>query len=132
MKVLLDTHFIIWLATDPARLLPNELAILGSEDNLIIASAVSIWEIRLKWTSAYVSGKRKGVVDPIDALALANSAGMSLLMLDAETAATPLIVPLAHKDPFDELLLVHAQRTGARLLTRDRALLEHPLAYQSL
>ena len=130
MNILLDTHFIIWLASDPARLTAHERDILSKGSNRIIASAVSIWEIRLKWASAYASGERKGVVDPIEALALVNSAGMSLLMLDAQTAATPLLVPITHKDPFDELLLVQAQQSGARLLTRDRTLLGHPLAYQ--
>jgi PIN domain nuclease of toxin-antitoxin system len=130
LNILLDTHFIIWLASDPARLTAHERDILSKDSNRIIASAVSIWEIRLKWASAYASGERKGVVDPIEALALVNSAGMSLLMLDAQTAATPLLVPITHKDPFDELLLVQAQQSGARLLTRDRTLLGHPLAYQ--
>lgn len=130
MNILLDTHFIIWLASDPARLTAHERDILSKDSNRIIASAVSIWEIRLKWASAYASGERKGVVDPIEALALVNSAGMSLLMLDAQTAATPLLVPITHKDPFDELLLVQAQQSGARLMTRDRTLLGHPLAYQ--
>lgn len=130
MNILLDTHFIIWLASDPARLTEHERDILSKDSNRIIASAISIWEIRLKWASAYASGERKGIVDPIEALALVNSAGMSLLMLDAQTAATPLLVPITHKDPFDELLLVQAQQSGARLLTRDRSLLGHPLAYQ--
>lgn len=58
--------------------------------------------------------------------------GLEILPLDAETAATPLIIPIAHKDPFDEMLLVQAQQSGARLLTRDRPLLEHPLAFQPL
>ena len=38
--------------------------------------------------------------------------------------------PLPHKDPFDEMLLVHAHRLGARLMTRDRKLLGHPLTVQ--
>lgn len=108
------------------------MSILGSEENQIIASAVSIWEIRLKWAAFYASGQRKGVIDPIDALAVINLAGMSLLFLDPETAATPLLAPMPHKDPFDELLLVQAQQIGARLFTRDRALAAHPLAYQSV
>lgn len=130
MNILLDTHFIIWLASDPTRLTEHERDVLSKDSNRIIASAVSIWEIRLKWASAYASGERKGIVDPNEALALVNSAGMSLLMLDAQTAATPLLVPITHKDPFDELLLVQAQQSGARLLTRDRSLLGHPLAYE--
>lgn len=119
------------MATDPSQLSPHEREMLDSDDNQIIVSAISIWEIRLKWASSYSSGKRKGIIDPIDALAFVQSAELSLLMLDPETAATPLITPLEHRDPFDELLLVQAQQSGARLFTRDRLLLAHPLAYQA-
>jgi len=132
LNILLDTHFIIWMATDPSQLLPHEREVLDSEDNQIIVSPVSIREIRLKWASSYASGTRKGVLDPIDALAYVRSAELSMLLLDLETAAAPLLVPLAHKDPFDELLLVQAQQSGSQLFTRDRLLLAHPLAYQSL
>ena len=44
--------------------------------------------------------------------------------------ATPLAVELSHGDPFDEMLLIHAQRFGAKLLTCDRLLLGHPLVVQ--
>lgn len=120
------------MATDQSQLSPREREVLGSDDNQIIVSSISIWEIRLKWASSYASGTRKGVLDPIDALAYVQSAEMSMLMLDLETAAIPLLVPLSHKDPFDELLLVQAQQSRSRLFTRDRLLLTHPLAYQSL
>ncbi len=43
-------------------------------------------------------------------------------------AATILSVPLMNRDPFDEMLLVQEEEEGLRLLTRDRALLDHPLA----
>ena len=46
-----------------------------------------------------------------------------------DIAATPLSVPIAHKDPFDMLLLVHAQELGMKLLTRDEKLRDHPLAH---
>lgn len=44
--------------------------------------------------------------------------GLEILPLDAQTAATPLLVPIVHKDPFDELLLVQAQQSGARGCSR--------------
>ena len=42
---------------------------------------------------------------------------MEIIALDTDPAAAPLIISIAHKDPFDELLLVQAQQSGARLLT---------------
>jgi PIN domain nuclease of toxin-antitoxin system len=54
--------------------------------------------------------------------------GITLLDLDAAIAIAELVPPLDHTDPFDELLLAHAQQGGYRLLTRDRALASHPVA----
>ena len=61
-------------------------------------------------------------------MAFAIAMDWELLSLSARHAATQLEQPLAHKDPFDELLLVQAQTEGMRLLTRDTKLAAHPLA----
>lgn len=132
MKLLLDTHIAYWLAVERQALTGHEMAKLTATDQQPLVSAVSIWELRLKWQSFYRSGMRKGPGDPTPVLGALRRIGIEILPLDAETAATPLLVPLTHKDPFDELLLVQAQQAGARLFTRDRLLLAHPLAYQSL
>lgn len=132
MKLLLDTHIAYWLAVERDALTGHELATLVSADQTLIVSAVSIWELRLKWHSFHRSGARKGPGDPSPVLGALTRMGVSIIPLDAQTAAAPLLVPIDHKDPFDELLLVQAQQEGARLLTRDRALLTHPLAYQPL
>ncbi len=57
-----------------------------------------------------------------------DAAGWTILPLTPDHAITPLDTPLAHTDPFDELLLVQAQVEGLRFLTRDSKLLDHPLA----
>ena len=132
MKLLLDTHIADWLAVERQALTGREMATLTSVDHQPLVSAVSIWELRLKWHSFYRSGRRKGPGDPRPVLGALHRMGLPVLPLDPETAATPLLVPLPHKDPFDELLLVQAQQSGARLFTRDRLLLAHPLAYQSM
>lgn len=132
MKLLLDTHIAYWLAVERDALTGHEMATLVSADQTLIVSAVSIWELRLKWHSFHRSGARKGPGDPMPALGALTRMGVSIIPLDAQTAAAPLLVPIDHKDPFDELLLVQAQQEGARLLTRDRALLAHPLVYQPL
>lgn len=132
MKLLLDTHIAYWLAVERQALTGHEMAALTSIDHELAVSSVSVWELRLKWYSFHRSGARKGPGDPIPVLGALRRIGIEILPLDAETAATPLLVPLSHKDPFDELLLVQAQQGGARLFTRDRLLLTHPLAYQSL
>ena len=61
-------------------------------------------------------------------VAFARAVDWELLPLTASHAAAKLAHPLAHKDPFDELLLLQAQEEGMRLLTRDTKLVGHPLA----
>lgn len=128
MRLLLDTHVAVWLARADEQLNTAERQLLLDPATQIAFSAVSIWELRLKWNGFYGSGDRKGRARPDDALAVLRRAGYRELPLTAEHAAAELAVPLAHKDPFDELLLVQAQEEGCKLLTRDARLAGHPLA----
>lgn len=129
MRLLLDTHFLAWI-TLGYGLTRRERALLEDPDLEVVCSAVSLWELRLKWNSVTTVGTRKGPVAPEDVVGVAETAGWTFLSLGAGHAVTALEVPLAHKDPFDELLLVQAQVEGLRLLTRDRGLLHHPLVYR--
>jgi len=130
LRLLLDTHFLVWVAADVRRITPHERAILSDEDVEIVCSTVSLWELRLKWQTVSLSGERKGPIAPDVLLGVAQRAGWTILPLTPEHAVTTLEVPVAHKDPFDELLLVQAQVEGVRFLTRDEALVGHPLAYR--
>ena len=125
MRLLLDTHIAIWAATDEYDLSDGERAEIITVTPVI--SAVSIWETRLKWRSFHASGDRKGIISPDKLLAFITTVGWTLLPLTAHHAVATLQHPLAHKDPFDELLLVQAQEEGLRLLTRDEKLARHPL-----
>ena len=127
MRLLLDTHIAIWAAGDRAELTPGERDVIAAAD-LPAVSTVSIWETRLKWNSFTAAGLRKGVIAPEVLLGFVTTSAWPILPLSAAHAATDLDTPIAHRDPFDELLLVQAQVEGLRLLTRDRALRGHPLA----
>jgi PIN domain nuclease of toxin-antitoxin system len=110
------------MLTDAERLRMEEA------DAPLVLSAVAVWELRLKWHSFHVSGTRKGPVAPSSLVAFATDLHWELLTLTAHHAGAVLAHPLAHKDLFDELLLVEAQEEGMRLLTRDSKLAHHPLA----
>lgn len=127
MRLLLDTHIAIWAASDEGELTVGERAALAVAGSPMV-SALSIWETRLKWNSFHASGARKGAISPAALLAFVDRFNWPLLSLAPRHAATALQVPLLHRDPFDELLLVQAQVEGLRLLTRDRALHGHPVA----
>jgi len=127
LRLLLDSHIAIWAATDETALTVGEQAAMAA-GGLPIVSAVSIWEARLKWNSLHASGARKGIIAPDLLLAFIEAMEWPLLPLSARHAAAELASPLAHRDPFDELLLVQAQVEGLRLLTRDALLRDHPIA----
>ena len=127
MRLLLDTHILIWAAILPERLHQAERHLLTAADELVVSS-VALWEIRLKWDSLHVTGARKGPVAPSDIVAVAEAMQWQFLALTARHATTPLAIPLGYKDPFDELLLVQAQEERLRVLTRDTKLQNHPLA----
>lgn len=128
MRLLLDTHIALWLAIEEHKLTRAERAVLGAADEVPFFSAVSIWEMRLKWHSLHPSGERKGPASPGSVLRILRDSCFEELSLTGDDAATSLEVSLPHKDPFDELLVAQAQARGLRLLTRDVILAQHPLA----
>ena len=127
MRVILDTHIAIWAALDPKALRHAEHSHLAQAEGPVVLSAVSIWELRLKWHSLRVSGERKGPVGPASVVTFVAAMRWELLSLTARHASTELTQALKHKDPFDELLLVQAQVEDMRLLSRDAKLAHHPL-----
>ena len=129
--LLLDTHIAVWLATDRNQLSLGELAAIIEPNNEIIVSAVSVWELSIKWQKFFRSGERKGPMDPSDFLLALSQMEMPVLSLTAELAAAQLSSPAAHGDPFDTMLLTIAQEANAKLLTRDEKLRGHPLAYHA-
>ena len=127
MGLLLDTHYVFALAGAPTWIKPRERDFLTAYHLPFYVSAVSLWEMRLKWNAVHASGARKGPASPSEVLDFLRGENVYLLGVSLEHAATELATPLRHRDPFDELLLVQAQVEGHRLLTRDRALKGHPL-----
>ena len=123
----MDTHFCFFVTIRTDLLKPKERDVIDRSDELAF-SAVSIWEARLKWNSRYASGERKGPVDPAELLEALTLRDIPALGISPALAAISLVRPLAHRDPFDELLLIQAQEGGYRLLTRDEPLGHHPLA----
>ena len=130
MKLLLDTHHVFWFAVEPEQFTAAERVLLDNAATEPVVSAVSIWELQLKWHRLHRSGDRKGPVDPQDLFDRLIEAKIDLIPLAAAHAAARLHHDIAHTDPFDRMLLLQAQETGVKLLTRDRALQGHPLVVQ--
>ena len=131
MRVLLDTIYLYRFMEATAALTENDRRFFGARDLQLYASAVSIWEMRLKHNARCASGERKSRFDPNDVIPVLENQGVTFLPMTIRHAARALETPLGHKDPFDELLLVQAQEEGLKLLTVDRLLVGHPLAVAS-
>lgn len=128
MNILLDTHYVYALAGAPGRLSKAETQFLADHGHSFSISAVSVWEMRLKWSALYKSGRNKGPVSAAHALQILAQQPITWLPLTPTHAAAALSTALPHKDPFDELLLVQAESEQLQLLTRDEKLKQHPLA----
>jgi PIN domain nuclease of toxin-antitoxin system len=128
VKLLLDTHYVYALGAAWADLSTRERQFFETAAATFVVSAVSIWEMRIKWQARHTYGDRKGPVDPALLLRALEVAELPLLPLEPRHAANTLAVPLEHRDPFDKVLLTQAQEEGLLLLTRDAALAAHPLA----
>lgn len=127
-RILLDTSYLYGLMESPGRLSSAEREFLSDQGVRLYVSAVSIWEMRLKYHARTSSGKRKSPFDPRNAVAMLEEQGVIFLPMTGAHAARELETPTRHRDPFDELLLAQAQEEGLRLLTADRELSSHPLA----
>ena len=129
MRVLLDTSYLYRLMEARGRFSDEQRRFFSEHEVQLHVSAVSIWEMRLKYHSLRASGERKSPFDPAEVISVIEKLEVvTIVPLTERHAACELQTPLSHKDPFDELLLAQAQEENLRLLTTDRRLIGHPLA----
>jgi PIN domain nuclease of toxin-antitoxin system len=115
LKLLLDTHIILWVAGAPEKLSESTHALLQASDNSLFFSAASIWEIVIKLGL----GRKDFKVDPSRLRKMLMQNGYAELPITAEHALKIESLPALHKDPFDRLLLAQARAEGMMLLTVD-------------
>ena len=99
MRILLDTHIILWAVTDSPKLPDAAREMIQDERNQIYFSAASIWEVAIK-----------------------HSMSPDQLPVSAEHASGVAVLPPVHKDPFDRILVAQAVAEPMRFLTHDRLL----------
>ena len=114
MRVLLDTHLLLWALSAPARLPAPARRLIQDAD--VYVSAASIWEISIKASL----GKLRA--DPNEVLAALEPAGFLSLPISGEHAARVARLPQVHRDPFDRLLIAQALVEPMRLISTDGAL----------
>lgn len=122
MKLLLDTHLLLWAAGEPNRLSAAALKLIGNPANELLFSAASIWEVAIKRGLARSDFQadprllRRGLLD---------NSYSELPILSDHVVAIESLPPL-HKDPFDRLLIAQATVEGITLLTADLLVAKYP------
>ena len=101
MRLLLDTHVLLWALVEPARLTAAIRALLENPANTVVFSAASIWEIAIKANL----GRIDFGVRPERIARAARETGFTELAVDADTAARVVDLPPHHRDPFDRMLV---------------------------
>jgi PIN domain nuclease of toxin-antitoxin system len=120
VKLLADTHTLLWSLIEPQQLSVRVRQALRSADNECAISVVSFWEVSLK----HGLGKLDlAGVTPDELPSAARQAGFDLADLPADVAASVHRLPrLGHKDPFDRMLVWQAICAGRTLVSKDRGL----------
>jgi PIN domain nuclease of toxin-antitoxin system len=123
VKLLLDTHAFIWWTSEPAKLSAKALAACKSEDNLLIVSVVSIWEIQIK----HQIGKFSLTMPLAEIVERQSEEGVVILPVRLDHVLTLDSLPIHHKDPFDRLLIAQASAEKAVLVTHDALISQYPI-----
>jgi PIN domain nuclease of toxin-antitoxin system len=112
MKLLLDTHILIWWLSQDRRLSQPETDIITDPDNLIFVSAATAWEIAVK----RMIGKLEAPDDLPAALAANNFLELPITI---EHSQKLYQLPLHHNDPFDRIMVAQAMSEDLTFMTRD-------------
>jgi PIN domain nuclease of toxin-antitoxin system len=121
LNLLLDTHLLLWAASEPERLSAKARALLLDPANHLVFSAASMWEISIK------NGLDRADfnVDPRRLWRMLLVSGYRELSVTSEHAVAVNELPSLHKDPFDRILVAQARVEGLTLLTVDKAVAKY-------
>jgi PIN domain nuclease of toxin-antitoxin system len=121
MKLLLDTHALLWAVTNDSSLSAQARDAIASENNVVFVSLASLWELQIKESI----GKIKLPVNFYEEL---GPAGFELLPLLLEHIQQLRKLPMHHRDPFDRMLVAQAQCDQLLLVTRDEEIRKYGLS----
>lgn len=122
MKLLIDTHLLIWAAAGMELVPRHARALMADAEAELYFSVASLWEIAIKRSLGRPDFQidarvlRRGLID---------NGYQEMAILSAHVVAVDTLPPI-HKDPFDRLLIIQAQIEGITLLTNDVLLARYP------
>jgi PIN domain nuclease of toxin-antitoxin system len=120
LRLLLDTHVLIWTLSAPKRLAAKTLRAIETEENDVLVSVVSPWELAIK-------GPREGLSIPADLETQLGRQNFELLPVLLRHIDPLDSMPYHHRDPFDRMLVAQAIADGLTIVTADRKLRSYPV-----
>ncbi|MDZ4729468.1 MAG: type II toxin-antitoxin system VapC family toxin [Xanthomonadales bacterium] len=128
MTLLLDTHVLLWAASEPQRLSAKARTLLLDSANQLVFSAASLWEISIKSSLARSGFK----VDARRLWRMLLVNGYRELPITSEHTVAVNELPALHKDPFDRILVAQARVEGLLLLTADKKVAKYGEGVQKI
>jgi len=119
VRLLLDTHVALWTIIGDRRLPTRARELIEEDDNDVVVSVASLWEISIKFGLGRKGPNAMPVSGP-DALGYVREAGYELLDVKPDHAIAVQDLPPLHADPFDRLIVAQALVEPLRLITHDR------------
>jgi PIN domain nuclease of toxin-antitoxin system len=126
VRLLLDTHVLIWWLSDDRKLTKAARAIIASPDNEVLVSAASVWEVAIKTALGRIDVELDDFEDAIV------KSGFRPLPIGLRHAATVGRLPPVHRDPFDRMLVAQASVEELRLMSHDRVFERYGLSAEGL
>jgi PIN domain nuclease of toxin-antitoxin system len=121
LKVLLDTHALLWWLTDDSQLGTQARDLVADPSNDILVSVVSLWEIVVKVRVGKLEADIEEVSEAIE------RGGFTLLAISQGHLITLATLPPHHRDPFDHLLIAQAIAEEAMFLSEDQNSSKYPV-----
>lgn len=118
MRLLLDTHALLWWLDGDRRLTRRARTAITDEDNVIVVSAASAWEITTKVRLGKLPGADAVAADVVGSVASQGFSSLDITMRHAQRAGR---LPGAHRDPFDRMLIAQAQLEDLTLVSNESA-----------
>ncbi len=118
MKVLLDTHALVWWMSDAPKLSKRASSVVANTSNTILVSAATAWELAIKVNL----GKLDALPLVMELARHTEEEGFTELPISMEQAVRAGLLPSHHGDPFDRLLVAQAQALNVPILSADEVL----------